>query len=113
MKKLIAALTLLLAFSINANAQERKLAPSTSESLKLGQKDADELTKLVGLTEIQNQDYARLFEHKYRTLENKDLPQERKDVLAKVIEDKMRAGLDAKQLEILDKNPELVKKLTH
>jgi uncharacterized protein YpmB len=111
MKKLIAALTLLLAFSINANAQDTK--PSTAPKSTQGQADADELTKLVGLNQTQNADYARLFEHKYKTLENKDLSQERKDVLARVIEDKMRAGLDAKQNDLLDKNPELLKKLTH
>lgn len=111
MKKLIAALTLLLAFTINANAQDKKVTQYSSK--ELGQKDADELTALVGLSETQSADYARLFEHKYKTLEDKNLSQERKDVLAKVIEDKVRAGLNAEQTAKLEKNKELFTRLTH
>ena len=113
MKKLIAVLTLFLAFSINVTAQEKKLAPSSDQIKELAQRDANDLTKLVGLTEAQNADFFRLFENKYRTLENKELSQERKDILAKVVEDKIRATLDAKQTATLEKNPELLKKLTH
>jgi hypothetical protein len=109
MKKLIAALTLMLAFSINANAQDSKL----SSSKELGQRDANDLTKLVGLNDTQSADYARLFEHKYRTLEDKNLTQERKDILAKVVEDKMRAGLNPEQTAKLEKNQELFTRLTH
>jgi hypothetical protein len=115
MKKLIAALTLMLAFSINANAQDTKNAQEAklSSSKELGQRDANELTKLVGLDDTQSADYARLFEHKYRTLEDKNLSQERKDILAKVIEDKVRAGLNAEQTAKLEKNKDLFTRLTH
>ncbi len=111
MKKLIAALTLLLAFSINANAQEKKASDFSPK--ELGQKDADDLTALLGLNPTENADYARLFEGKYKTLEDKTLSQERKDVLAKIIEDKIKAGLKAEQVEKLDRNQELLKRLTH
>jgi len=109
MKKLIAALTLLLAFTINANAQDKK-APTRQE---LAKKDAYELTTFLGLTETQNADFMRLFEQKYEVLEDKNVSQERKEVLAKVMEAKIRATLNATQTEKLEKNPELFNKLTH
>ncbi|WP_162127296.1 hypothetical protein [Flavobacterium phycosphaerae] len=46
-------------------------------------------------------------------MEDKNLSQERKDVLAKVIEDKVRAGLNAEQTAKLEKNKELFNRLTH
>ena len=51
MKKLIAAFTLMLAFSINANAQDKN-TPSTYD---LAKKQAAELTEYLGLDEIQNE----------------------------------------------------------
>ena len=53
MKKLIAALTLLLAFTINANAQDKK-----ASSADKGKKEAAELTQFLGLTETQNINFA-------------------------------------------------------
>ncbi|HNP32213.1 MAG TPA: hypothetical protein PKN96_02845 [Flavobacterium sp.] len=109
MKKLIAVLTLFLAFSISANAQEKRSSSSTEK----GKKEAAELTEYLGLTPTQNADFARLFEQKNSILETKDITQERKAELSRVIEDKIRASLNAEQVQMLDKNPELLKKLTH
>ena len=107
MKKIITALTLVLVFSINANAQDKK-TPSSAEK---GKKEATELTKYLELNETQNADFERLFEQKHRTLEESDLSPERKVELARVIEAKIRASLDAKQTEQLEKNSVLFKKL--
>lgn len=107
MKKLIAVLTLMLAFSINANAQEKKIL-SIAEK---GKNEAAELTKYLELNETQNADFTRLFEQKHRTLEESNLSPERKAELARVIEAKIRASLDAKQTEQLEKNTVLFKKL--
>ena len=107
MKKLIAALTLLLAFSINANAQDKK----SSSAAEKGEKEATELTKYLDLTETQNTDFARLFANKYEILEKTEMSAERKAELAKVIEAKIRASLDGKQTDKLEKNPALLKKL--
>ena len=109
MKKLIAALTLILAFSINANAQD-KYSPS---SYDLGKKQAAELTEYLGLEKIQNENFARLFEQKISVLDNKDLTQERKDEFSRVIEAKIRASLDSNLMDKLEKNKELFQKLIH
>ena len=109
MKKLIAALTLILAFSINANAQD-KYSPS---SYDLGKKQAAELTEYLGLDKIQNENFARLFEQKISVLDNKDLTQERKDEFSRVIEAKIRASLDSNLMDKLEKNQELFQKLIH
>ena len=60
MKKLIAALTLMLAFSINANAQDK----NTTSAYELGKKQAAELTEYLGLDKVQDENFARLFEQK-------------------------------------------------
>lgn len=107
MKKLIAALTLMLAFSINANAQDQKELTASEK----GRKDATELTQFLGLSATQSEDFYRLFELKHKTLEDKNLSAERKTELNRVIESKIRASLDGVQMEKLDKNPDLLKKL--
>jgi hypothetical protein len=109
MKKLIAALTLLLAFSINANAQDKKSVTSSEK----GKKEAAELTEYLGLDQTMSENFFRLFEQKNSILEDKSISQERKTELARVIEAKIRATLDAKQMDKLDKNPALLKKLTN
>nr|WP_294776621.1 hypothetical protein [uncultured Flavobacterium sp.] len=107
MKKLIAALTLMLAFSINANAQDKKELTATEK----GKKEAAELTQFLGLSATQNDDFYRLFEQKHRILEDTTLSAERKIEVSKVIEAKIRATLDGAQMEKLEKNPDLLKKL--
>ena len=52
MKKLIAAFTLMLAFSINANAQDK----NTPSAYDLAKKQAAELTEYLGLDKIQNEE---------------------------------------------------------
>lgn len=109
MKKLIAALTLLLAFTINANAQDK----NASTPLERGTKEAAELTEYLGLNETQNADFTRLFEQKHTVLDDKNLSSERKTELSRVIDMKIRATLDGNQMEKLEKNPDLLTKLTH
>lgn len=109
MKKLIAALTFLLAFSINATAQEKK----ATNAHDLAKKEAADLATAVGLTDSQTADFVRLFELKHTTLENKTLSDERKKVLATSIEAKIRATLDATQTDKLEKNKALLDRLVH
>lgn len=109
MKKIIAVIILIVAFSINANAQGKQALSSADK----GKKEAAELTLYLKLNEAQNADFERLFEQKHRALEVPDLSQERKDELAKVIEAKIRASLTIKQTEQLVRNAELFKKLIH
>lgn len=110
MKKLIAAITLLLAFTINANAQDKK---AVGTPIELAKKEAAELSTAVGLTPTQVEDFVRLFESKNKTLQETNLSAERKTALANVIEAKIRATLDEKQTAKLEKNQALLTKLTH
>jgi len=107
MKKFIAVVTLFIAFSINANAQDKYELSSTDK----GTKEAAMLTEYLGLNETQNADFARLFIQKHTILEDKMLTTERKQELARVIEAKIRASLDGNQIEKLEANPELFKQL--
>ena len=128
MKKLIAALTLTLAFTISLNAQikksttaeevtEIKEMASVEESKKeiasveKSKKYAEELSAYLGLNDTQNQDFYRLFEQKNRTLEDKNISVERRKEVSRIIEAKIRASLHANQSEKLEKNPELFKRL--
>lgn len=110
MKKIIGALMLLLAFSVNANAQAKQKSPAAAEKAK---KETAELTQYLSLDETTSANFYRLFEQKQNVLENKDLTPERKAELARVVEDKIRATLDEKQTQLLDKNPDLLNRLTH
>jgi hypothetical protein len=107
MKKIIAVVALLLAFTINANAQDKVELTSTEK----GTKEAAILTDYLGLNETQNADFARLFIQKHTILEDKMLSAESKKELSRVIEAKIRATIDGELIERLDKNPELLKML--
>jgi hypothetical protein len=109
MKKIFAAITFILAFSINANAQDK----GTSSAHDLGKKQAVELSEYLGLDSVKTEDFARLFEQKISVLDNANLTQERKDEFSRVIEAKIRASLDANEMEKLEQNTALFKKLTH
>jgi peroxiredoxin len=109
MKKLIAAFTLMLAFSINANAQDK----NNQSAYNLAKKQAAELTEYLGLDKTQNENFVGLFEQKFSVLENKDLTQERKDEFSRVVEAKIRASLDSNLMDKLEKNQELFQKLIH
>lgn len=118
MKKLITAVTLMLVFSINANAQNKKT--TTKEVKEVTEKldpavaaknDAIELSAYLGLKENESMNFQRLFEMKYQTLQVKDLSDERRTEMRRIMDAKIRASLDEKQMEKLEKNVELFKKL--
>ena len=122
MKKIIAVLTLVLAFSFGANAQDKTVLSkeeiAKNEKLKkelppevAGKNDAIELVKYVGLDESKAEVYGRLFAKKHKVLATEGLTAEKKAELTRSIEAKLRAGLTAEQMEKLDRNPELLKKL--
>ena len=134
MKKLIAALTLMLLFSISANAQAKSEATNgtkgtrkeatkevkvaTKEATKdvkvatkdvkevtenfdpvlASKKDAKELTNFLSLNETENANFQRLFEMKHNTLQDKNLSQERRTEMSRIMEAKIRATLNEKQM---------------
>ncbi|RZJ30686.1 MAG: hypothetical protein EOO48_04320 [Flavobacterium sp.] len=108
MKKLIAVLTLFLAFAFSANAQEGKKM-SAEESAKM---DATQLSQAVGLKGTQQDDFIRLFMMKYNMMNNPEATPEKKKEMARVVDAKIRASLTAEQIQILDSKPELMAKLT-
>lgn len=107
MKKFIAALTLMLAFSINANAQDKKELTSAEK----GKKEAVALSQYLDLNATTTADFERLFEQKHRTLADKNLSQERRAEVSRVVEAKIAATLSGEQMEKLRLNKDLYKSL--
>ena len=109
MKNLLGALILFLAFTVNASAQE---------SFKKVDEKIEAKSNLAALSEVvpvqgtMSEDLFRLFEYKYRNL-NENLSKERKVELAKVIELKLRATLSESQMKSIESKPGLLKKLTN
>lgn len=109
MKNLLGALILFLAFSVNASAQE---------TFKKVDEKVEAKNNLVALSEVVqldaklSQDLFGLFEYKFRNL-NENLSNERKVELAKIIELKLRATLNEKQMLIIEQKEGLLKKLTN
>lgn len=120
MKKIIAALTLFLAFSLSANAQEKKATKELTQQEKemmgmtpaeKGKKQAAELSQFLGLDQTMTTNFAALFEQKFVILDDPNMTFERKTELSRVIEAKIRGSLDGNLMTKLDKNPELLKRL--
>ena len=122
MKKIVFVLTAILAFSLNSSAQTKteltKDEMAKQESLKKqnpevnAKNDALELTKFLGLKENQTNDFYRLFEGKYKALQN-DLSPERKAELSRVMEAKIRATIGDDLMLKLEKNETLYKRLVN
>ena len=119
MKKIIAVVTLLLAFSVTSNAQS-KLVPVANgiEKKELSpevaaKNDALELQKFLELDDTQTQNMARLFEKKYTVLREPSLSDERKAELSRIIEAKLRATLSPEKMEKLEKNKDLMKRIIY
>lgn len=110
MKKIIATLTLMLAFTITANAQKKEVVLTSHEKAI---KETTELTKSLSLNEKQNATIASILEQKHQTLENKDLSDERKTALSQAVDAQIKATLTADQIKKLEKNTDLHAKVTH
>jgi hypothetical protein len=105
MKKILLILSFLFAFSMNA--QDKKLKPADAAKA-----DALELQKLVKLTETETYDMTNLFVMKYEMLEVEGISSERKSVMTRVLDAKLRASLNEKQMATLEANPDFFKRLT-
>lgn len=109
MKNLLGALVLFLAFTVNASAQEsfKKVDEKVEAKANL-----EALSKVITFEGTLSQDLLGLFEYKYRNL-NENLSAEKKEQLAKIIEMKLRATLDEKQMISIEKKEGLLKQLTN
>ena len=110
MKKIIAALTLLFAFSINANAQDKSGYVGLSSAEKAN-KQASELSEYLGLDKTTTLNFIPLFEAKFEVLNDKTATKERKTEMSRVVEAKIRGTLDGNQMEKLEKNRDLLDRL--
>ncbi len=107
MKKIIATLTLLLAFSVSVNAQAKKMS-----NQELAQKDAIALCDYLNIQGSLKADFARLFEMKYEVFNNPEASMERKIELARIMKLKIEASLDGTQLEKLNVKKDFFMALT-
>lgn len=108
MKKIIAALTLFLAFSINATAQDKTTTMSPQEK---GKRQAEELAKLTNINADLTRGFTALFTEKFTVVDDPKSTPEKKARMASIVEGKIRASLDEKQMDKLEKTPELLKRL--
>ena len=109
MKNLLGALVLFLAFTVNASAQEsfKKVDEKIEAKANL-----EALSKVITLEGTLSEDLLHLFEYKYRNL-NENLSADKKAELARIIEMKLRATLDEKQMINIEKKEGLLKQLTN
>jgi len=108
MKKIIAVVTMLLAFTINANAQDKKVS-----SKEAATNDIEALAAKVTISETLKADLLTLMTMKHDALSDQTLTKEQKASARKAYEHKLMSGLSKAQREQLLKNPDLVKKLTN
>jgi len=106
MKKIIALLTLFLAFTVSVSAQDKG---NVSE---LAKSDVALLGKTVKLTAQDEANFVGLFTKKHEILATPNLSEERRRIIVKSIDAKLRATLSADNMAKVDANPELLKKLT-
>lgn len=123
MKKIIALLVVTLAFSLTANAQQKK-ATATKAAVKkeltseqkiqqAAKKDLNTLTGIVtSLSQTQKDDFYSLFESKHKWL-SEETSNDRKAEISKSIHAKIHAGLSPDDIEKLEKNPAVIRQLTH
>jgi hypothetical protein len=108
MKKLIAVLTLFLAFAFNANAQENK----KMDALNAAKLDAVKMSESLNLTAEQQDQFISLFVMKHQTMNDPAATAEKKKEVTKIMDAKIRATLTAEQIQKLDANPALLATLT-
>ena len=99
MKKLFFTLSLIFALSLSASAQDKKASVEA-----LAKKEVAALTDLIGLTGDQQTDLYRLFEQKYKTLNDATLSNERKTEFTRIVDLKLQATLTGDQIKKLEAN---------
>ncbi|MCR5863244.1 hypothetical protein LRS05_14435 [Flavobacterium sp. J372] len=118
MKKIIALFVVMLAFGLNANAQQKKApkaaAKETTKELTVAeaaQSDLDALTAIItNLDKTKKQDLYNLFEYKHRTM-REGLSAERKAAVSQSIEAKLKASFEPADIQKLENNPAVMRKL--
>jgi hypothetical protein len=108
MKKIIAVVTMLLAFTVSVNAQDKKVS-----SQDAAQKDIAALTSKINITETLKKDLTTLMVMKHDALSDVTLTPAQKESALQAYAHKLMTGLSKEQGEKLKKDPALLKQLTH
>lgn len=106
MKKLIALVTLLFAFTISANAQDKKVS-----NAQAAQTAVDALAKKVTISESLKKDMLTLMTMKYDALKDAKSPAE-KEKISQAYGHKIMSALSQEQRDVVAKDTELVNQLT-
>lgn len=118
MKKIIIAGLLVLAFSINVNAQNKKktinaiakeVVIDTPE--QAAKKDAVAISEFLGLDENLRIAFTGLFEMKHQVMQNKSETIESRREMSRIVGLKIEATIDSNQLEKLKANAALYNQL--
>ncbi|PZR18970.1 MAG: hypothetical protein DI539_15610 [Flavobacterium psychrophilum] len=123
MKRIIALFVVMLAFGLNANAQQKKAVATrpaaNTEALSkqaafsdAAFKDVNTLSEFVKLTPDQKVKLKSLFEQKHKDFAQ-NLSDERKAVLSDYVEAQMKSYLDPSQISKIEGNTQLMNILTH
>lgn len=125
MKRIIALFVVMLAFGLNANAQQKKAATATPQTAAqqanlskqavysdAAVKDIATLSEFVKLTADQKVKLKSLFQQKHQDYAQ-NLSAERKAVLADYVEAQMKSYLDPAQVAKIEGNAQLLNTLTH
>ena len=111
MKKVIFLLSIFLFQTVSINAQDKKaVAVQKIDATVEAKKDSEELTKLLNLNSTQTADFYRLFEMKYKMLQE-NLSDDRKMILSQNIDAKIKASLTADQINTLVAKKDLYNRL--
>lgn len=110
MKKIVSIFVFLLAFTFNANAQEKSFK-RVDEQVEAN-KNLTALKEVIQLDATKSADMFRLFEYKYRNL-NENLSEERKASLTKIMEMKLRASFTPNEMQLIENKKGLLFSLTH
>lgn len=117
MKKIVTVITLMLAFTISANAQDKKQAKADTKEVfvltpsEAAKNDAVAITEYLDLNESQTNDFASLFQMKHEVMQDLNASTERKKEMSRIVGLKIEASLDSKKLEKLRANTALFNQL--
>lgn len=114
MKKIVSILVLLLAFSINAQAQTEKKAHEKISPEVAAKSDVEACTKVIPSNGIDSYfgDLYRLFLKKHNDMNNATSVNQKKEV-SKMIEGKLEASFTEEQIKQLKDVPGLYERLTN
>ena len=117
MKKIIIAGVLMLAFCVNATAQNKKAAVAEKKEVvsvnpeQAAKNDGRAISEFLNLDTTKTEDLIRLFVMKHQVMQDKSGTVESRKEMSRIVGLKIEASMDSKQLEKLMSNTALYKQL--